>query len=108
MDKITFYLDEHIPKAVAKGLRQRGIPVVTCSEIDTLGYKDIEHLSLAFEKSWVIVTRDNDFLILHAEEVHHAGIVFASQPLIGQYLSGLILIYEVLDMDDMSNHVEFI
>ncbi len=28
MDRISFYLDEHVAKAVAKGLRQRGIEVL--------------------------------------------------------------------------------
>lgn len=65
MDRISFYLDEHIPKAVAKGLKQRGIDAFTCSEINTLGLSDVEQLALAAEKSWVIVTRDNDFLVLH-------------------------------------------
>lgn len=109
MDKIVFYLDEHIPKAVAKGLRQRGITVVTCAAIDTLGYQDIQHLNLAFENNWVIVTRDNDFLVLHAQGIQHAGIVFATKLLsIGEYLNGLILIHEVLGTKDMLNHIEFL
>jgi hypothetical protein len=31
-DKIRFHLDEHIPNAIAKGLRQRGIDVTTTVE----------------------------------------------------------------------------
>lgn len=109
MDRISFYLDEHIPKAVAKGLKQRGINSITCSEINTLGLSDMEQLALATEKSWVIVTRDNDFLVLHAQAVPHSGIVFATRPLsIGELINGLVLIHEILELKDMANHVEFL
>lgn len=109
MDRISFYLDEHIPKAVAKGLKQRGINAIICSEINTLGLSDMEQLALAAEKSWVIVTRDNDFLVLHAQAVPHSGIVFATRPLsIGELINGLLLIHEILELKDMANHVEFL
>ncbi len=29
MTEIRFYTDEHVPKAVVRGLRQRGVDVVT-------------------------------------------------------------------------------
>lgn len=109
MDRISFYLDEHIPKAVAKGLRQRGIEVFTCAEMDTLGLSDAEQLTLAAKESWAIVTRDNDFLALHAEGISHSGIVFVTRPLsIGEFINGLLLIYEVLEKEDMEEHVEFL
>jgi hypothetical protein len=31
-NRIKFYLDEHIPKAIANGLRRRGIDVITVVE----------------------------------------------------------------------------
>ena len=63
MDRISFYLDEHVAKAVAKGLRQRGVEVFTCSEMNTLGLSDAEQLTLATKESWVIVTRDREFMV---------------------------------------------
>lgn len=109
MDRISFYLDEHVAKAVAKGLRQRGIVVFTCSEMNTLGLSDVEQLALATKESWVIVTKDNDFLLLHAQNVPHSGIVFVTRPLgIGEFINGLLLIYEVLEKKDMEGHVEFL
>ena len=69
----------------------------------------MEQLALAAEKSWVIVTRDNDFLVLHAQALPHSGIVFATRPLsIGELINGLLLIHEILEPKDMANHVEFL
>lgn len=109
MGNIQFYLDEHIPKAVAKGLKQRGVQAYTCSEMNTLGYSDVQHLALAEENEWVMVTRDNDFLVLHAQGITHHGIVFATRPLhIGEYITGLLLIHEILEKAEMKNQVEFL
>lgn len=109
MTRVKFFLDEHIPKAIAKGLRARGVEVLTCAEADRLTFSDAEHLQFAFSKGYVVVTADNDFLTLHSQGVHHAGIAFASKPLsIGQYVNALMLIHEVLDADEMPDHVEFL
>jgi len=40
MARIRFLTDEHVPKAVAKGLRERGIDAVTATEAGTLGAED--------------------------------------------------------------------
>jgi hypothetical protein len=38
---VKFYLDEHIPKAVAEGLRRRGIDVLTIQDAET-GKGDVD------------------------------------------------------------------
>lgn len=109
MIDIQFYLDEHIPKAVAKGLKQRGIEVFTCVELNALGFSDTEHLTLAQQNTWVMVTQDNDFLVLHAQGFQHTGIVFVTRPLtIGEFIHGLLLVHEVLSSEEMIGHVEFL
>jgi uncharacterized protein with PIN domain len=108
-EKIKFYTDENVPNAVARGLRLRGIDVLTTNEADLLGASDEEHLALALRDGRVILTQDADFLRLHAGGVDHAGIAYARQQLsIGDLIRGLILIYQVLDADDMKNHIEFL
>jgi precorrin-6B methylase 1 len=47
-DRLWLYTDEHVPKAVVKGLRERGIDTLTVSEADTLGASDEEHLAFAY------------------------------------------------------------
>jgi hypothetical protein len=52
---------------------------------------------------------DTNFLRIHATGVEHAGIVYsANQDDIGKNIRSLKLIHEVLDSEDMKNHVEFI
>ena len=109
MARVKFFLDEHIPKAVAKGLRARGVEVLTCAEANRLTFGDAEHLQFAFSQGYVVVTADNDFLTLHSQGTRHAGIAFTAKPLtIGQFVSALMLIHEVLEADEMLDHIEFL
>jgi hypothetical protein len=57
----------------------------------------------------VLFTQDPDFLRLHAAGVDHAGIAFAAQgtPL-RDIIRGLVLIYQVLEEDDIKGHVEYL
>lgn len=107
--KIRFYTDEHVAKAVVRGLRQRGVDVLTVSEAGMLGASDQEHLAQAREEGRVIFTQDDDFLRLHAAGADHAGIVYAPQQMsIGEIIYGLMLIYQVLDAEDMEGQVEYL
>lgn len=109
MGKIRYYLDEHLPKAVAQGLRRRGVDIKTCAEAQMLGASDIEQLAFAKAEGRVIATYDNDFLVLHTQGVTHSGIAFFTQPKsIGELIRELLLLYEVLDDSDMLNHIEFL
>lgn len=108
-NRICFYTDEHVSKAVINGLRQRGIDVLTTPEAAKIGETDLSHLTFAKNKQRVIFTQDADFLRLHADGLQHSGIVYTSpKSSIGQTIRGLVLIHEVLRPDEMVNHVEFI
>jgi predicted nuclease of predicted toxin-antitoxin system len=74
-DKIKHYTDEHIARAVVRGLRRRGVDVQTVSEAGMLGATDEEHLRFATEQQRVVFTQDDDFLRLHADGISHHGIV---------------------------------
>ena len=63
---IRFYTDEHVARAVVRGLRQRGVDVLTVPEADLLGASDDEHLRRARAEGRVVFTQDEDFLRLHA------------------------------------------
>lgn len=74
-----------------------------------LGASDEEQLSFAREQRRVIFTQDEDFLRLHASERQHAGIIYApQQTAIGDMIRGLMLVFEVLEPDEMQGHVEFL
>ena len=61
---MRFHLDEHLPHAIAEGLRRRGIDVTTTVEAGLRGASDDVHLAYALEQQRVIVTNDLDFLVL--------------------------------------------
>lgn len=109
MTTIRFYTDEHVARAVVKGLRERGVDVLTVTEAGLPGAADDAHLARAQRDGRVVVTHDVDFLRLHAAGVGHAGIVYATRELpIGDVIRGLMLIVRVLDAEDMIGHVEFL
>jgi hypothetical protein len=106
---VRFYTDEHVARAVARGLRQRGVDVVTAAEAGLLSAADTAHLEFALRQGRTIFTQDDDFLRLHAAGFEHAGIAYAPQGTsIGDIIRGLMLIYQVLDGEDMRGHVEYI
>jgi predicted nuclease of predicted toxin-antitoxin system len=72
-ERVNFYLDEHVPRAVVSGLRRRGVDVLTLQEAGMLGAEDEAHLALATQQGRVIFTQDADFLRLHATGIEHAG-----------------------------------
>lgn len=107
--KIRFYLDEQVSKSIQSGLARRGIEVLTSKEADMLGTSDLEQLKFCEQNDWVIFSQDDDFLKLHAVGHNHNGIVYAHQRTsIGSIIQGLLLIHQVLEMEDMENHVEYI
>lgn len=109
MARLKFYTDEHISRAVVKGLQARGIDAKSCVDLGMRTASDEKHLTFAKHEQRVIVTYDNDFLKLHEQGWPHAGIAFSTKPKsIGDMISILLLMYEVLTPEDMENSIEFI
>ena len=107
---LRFHLDEHVAAAIAAGLRRRGIDVTTAADAGLLGSNDYDHVAFALPQGRVIYTNDEDFLVLHDQGTPHAGIVYCHQQRrsIGDVIRALTLLWEVLESEDMRNHVEFI
>lgn len=108
MSKVRYYTDENVSRAIVSGLRQRGVDVLSVPKAEMLSASDEEQLAFAREQKRVIFTHDDDFLKL-ATDIEHAGIVYSSHQLaIGDIIRGLMLIYEVLEAEDMKNQLEFL
>jgi Domain of unknown function (DUF5615) len=109
-DKIRFHLDENVSNAIAEGLRRRGIDVTTTPETGLVAASDAEQVAFALSQNRVIFTHDDDFVVLHQSGVTHSGITYCSQNRhsIGEILTSLILIWEVIEPEDMKNQLEFI
>lgn len=109
MAKIKFYTDEHVSKAVIMGLRRRGVDVLTVPDADLMGASDEAHLKRAREEGRVIFTQDDDFLKLAATGMENNGIVYATQAAtVGEIIYGLMLIFQVLEAEEMVGHIEFL
>lgn len=109
MAKIRYYTDEHVSRAVIVGLRQRGVDVLSVPEANKLGASDEAHLTFTFAEKRVLFTHDADFLRLASSGIEHAGMVYAPQPTpVGEIIRGLMLIYQVLDSEDLINRIEYL
>jgi hypothetical protein len=52
---LRYHLDEHVPGAIAVGLRRRGINVTTAADARLLGAGDAAHLAFALGENRVAV-----------------------------------------------------
>lgn len=109
-DRIRFHLDEHIPNAVAKALKQYGIDVTTPTDANLLQAKDHEHLAYARSTGRVMVTFDSDYIQLHAIGVEHTGIAYIGRRSrkIGPLIEILCTLYDVHLPDEMINRLEYL
>src|SRR5687767_1719616 len=107
---IRFHLDEHVAHAVADGLRRLGIDVTTSTDANLLGAADTDQIAHGLVQGRVIFTEDDDFLVLAAAGVEHAGLAYCHQNTrsIGQIVRALELIWEVYEPHEMKNRIEFI
>ena len=79
-DPMRFHLDENVDHAIAYGLRRHSIDVTVTSEVGLLHATDEEQLAFARDNARVIVTHDEDFLIMHSQGIPHAGISHLRTP----------------------------
>jgi predicted nuclease of predicted toxin-antitoxin system len=111
---IRFYADENVDERIVRGLRLRGVDVLTALAPTMIGRSDEDQLSKSTFEGRVLITSDQDFLRLDrqwsVEGKTHSGIIFYSQyhTNVGTCIWGIKLIADLLAPEDMVNHVEFI
>ncbi len=106
---VRYYTDEHVSRAIIRGIRQRGVDVLSVPEAKMQGAIDQEHLVLAGLEGRVLFTQDDDFLRLASSGVAHAGIAYARQGTsTGAIIRGLMLIHQVLNAEEMVGKVEYL
>jgi hypothetical protein len=111
---VRFYLDVYVPRAIALGLRLRGVDVLTAQDDGAERLADEAVLQRAATLGRVLVTSDHDFLAL-ADQWAAAGrpfpgIVFAHpfRVTIGIAVKDLELIARAGDPADLADRVEFL
>jgi len=108
---VSLYMDVHIPMAITRQLRLRGVDVVKATEEGTNQLPDDRLLALAGTQGRVIFTHDIRFKAL-AENLQRAGQPFAGLiyghaegASIGQYVRDLELIAKTCESSELSNTV---
>ena len=111
---IAFYMDQHVPKAITVGLRDRGIDVVTAYEDGRSKAEDIELLDRAYDLKYAIFSQDDDFLVEAArrqkEGIPFCGVIYAHQlrVTIGSCIRDLEIIAKAAEFEDLINQIIFL
>ena len=107
-------MDHHVDIAITRGLRLRGVTVLTAEEDGTKQLADPLLLDRATALDYVLFTQDVDLLAEAARRQvageAFAGVVFARQQVvsIGRCIQDLELMAKVLDPVDMMNRVVYL
>jgi predicted nuclease of predicted toxin-antitoxin system len=107
---IRFHLDENCSRAIAGGLRRRGVDVTTTPEAGLMGSTDEHQAAFGLAEGRVLFTQDQDFLHLDAEGVPHAGIAYCAKDTksIGELIQSLVLIWEIYEPEEITGRIEFL
>jgi predicted nuclease of predicted toxin-antitoxin system len=111
---LKLYMDHHVPEAVTKALRRRGIDVITALEDGREKVDDEELLNRSTQLARILYTQDQDYLGIadrrRKEGRDFSGIVYAHQQSIslGRAIADLELVVQVLEAEQMQNQVQFL
>lgn len=111
---VALFLDHNVRAAVAAGLRQRDVDVVTAYEDGSARLDDEPLLYRANELQRVFFTHDDDFLAIAdywlMAKRPFLGVIYAHQYrlTVRQLIIELEMIAKAADLDDMQNRVEFL
>ena len=107
---IRLQLDENCPVAIADGLSRRGIDVTTTPAKGLMGASDEDQRAFALAEARVIFTQDRDFLRIHGTATPHAGIAYCQQGKrsIGEIITSLIQIWEVMEPEEVKNWLVYL
>ena len=107
-------MDQHVPRAVTVGLRQREVDVLTAFEDGTSEVDDAVLLNRATALGRALFTQDDDLLVeaarRQAEDIAFAGIIYAHQQrvTVGMCVEQLELIAKALEFDELESRVIYL
>lgn len=105
---MKFLADEHIDTHAVDALKEMGTDIVSVQGLDKRSQSDEELLTFANQDERVVITRDEDFLRLHAKGVQHHGILFLTKRMDVSTLIREILKVTILESEHLKNTVIFI
>lgn len=111
---LAYYMDVHIPEAITKGLRARGIKVITAQEDQNHEMPDSDLLNRAFDLNCILYTQDQDFFVIASERGHNqqtfTSIIYSKQQTLsyGQIIEELELIAQWYTFEELQNRLEYL
>ncbi|MDB5307260.1 MAG: hypothetical protein JWO38_1462 [Gemmataceae bacterium] len=107
---VRFYLDQNVFGGTVAGLRALEIDVLSAQEAGRCGLPDPDQLAFASAEGRVIVTFDQDYSVLHAAGVPHAGSGWChpTKYSVGQLVRALEILHGVLTAAEMVSQVEYL
>jgi hypothetical protein len=107
-------MDHNVPMAITRGLRRRGVDVLTAQDAGTTRLPDPDLLDHATALNRVLFTQDDDLLREAARRQQSvqdfAGVIYVHQQslTIGQRITDLEIMAKVLEPKDMLNQVKLL
>jgi predicted nuclease of predicted toxin-antitoxin system len=107
-------MDVHVPLAITRGLRRRGVDVLTSQQDGTTRLPDDQLLDKAAQIGRILFTRDPDLLVEAAQRLRSsrscATVIFARQTKvsIGQCVADLEIIAKSATAEDTMNQVVYL
>ena len=107
-------MDVHVPRPITRGLRRRGVDVITSQEDGTSRWSDPHLLDRAIELERVLFSQDEDLLVEAAQRQRHGiafhGLIYAPQLALktGQFIEQLELLAKAGVPADFSNVVLYL
>ncbi len=111
---ISFFMDQHVPAAISRGLRLRGIDVLTAYEDSADRLPDEELLQRATSTGRILVTQDDDLLEIGnrwmREGREFAGIVYFHQLniTIGKAIDDIELLARCCNNAEFRSQIQFL
>ncbi len=105
---LRYYLDEHLPQALAEQLRARGLDAVMTAEAGNANQRlpDESQLAFAAREGRVLVTEDQDFTQLNLQFANHRGIIYFPAKLsVGSMVQYLELLALTTEADDIAGQL---
>ena len=110
----SFYMDVHVKEAITRGLRRRGVDVLTAQEDGMARLDDAALLDRAAALTRLIFTQDDDFLEeanrRQTSGAYFAGVVYVHQlhAAIGQCIDDLETIAFASELEEYANQVRYL
>jgi hypothetical protein len=109
---IRYYADENVDGKILRGLRTRGVEVLTALEDQHNETDDRLVFSRATELGRVLLSQDEDMLRIaehwQRSSIDFAGLIYAHKlrATVGQYIDDLDLIYQCETAEEYINRIE--